>query len=176
MGGAFSPYVENTRFMQGGVMFITAHVVGSNNNRRRFLSAATREYKARNRANIAWLEASFARAEAEDARAIVLALQADMFKEKFDTPGQPEAFTLTSPYRDFGNTLKRLAARFERPVLLIYGDSHSFTIHRPFRRAAPNLTALQVFGERDMHAVRVMVDTEDPAVFAFAPLLNPSMP
>lgn len=176
MGGAFSPYVENTRFMQGGVMFITAHVVGSNNNRRRFLSAATREYKARDRANIAWLKASFARAQARGAKAIVLALQADMFKEKFDTPGQPEAFTLTSPYRDFGNTLKRLAARFERPVLLIYGDSHSFTIHRPFRRAAPNLTALQVFGERDMHAVRVMVDTEDPAVFAFAPLLNPSMP
>jgi len=164
MGGAFSPHVENTRFTHGGVMVITAHVVGSGNNRKRFLSAATREYKARERANIAWLKDSFARAEREGARAIVLALQADMFKEEFDTPGHPEAFTLFSPYRDFGHTLKRLAARFERPVLLIYGDSHSF------------ITALQVFGERDMHAVRVMIDTEDPAVFAFAPLLNPEKP
>ncbi len=176
MGGDFAAYVENTRFMQDGVMVLTAHVVGPDDNRGRFLSAARREHRARGRANIAWLEDSFARAESEGARAIVLALQADMFREEFDTPGHPEAFTLLSPYRDFGNALKRLAARFRHPVLLIHGDSHSFTIHRPFRRTAPNLTALQVFGARDMHAVRVMVDPDDPAVFAFAPLLNPAIP
>jgi hypothetical protein len=60
-------------------------------------------------------------------------------------------------------------------VLLAFGDSHVFRVLRPFPETAPNVTALEVFGEADMHAVEVSVDTEDAAVFGYRPLLNPAL-
>jgi hypothetical protein len=37
------------------------------------------------------------------------------------------------------------------------------------------LTALEVFGDEDMHAVEVTVNTDTPSVFGFQPLLNPAL-
>ncbi len=176
MGSAFAPYVENTRFMHEDVLFVQAHVVGSNNNFLAYNPAATAEHLARDRANLAWLHDSFALAAERGARAVVVSVQADMFRWDFDRPGHPEKFEPHSGFANFGNALRREAKRFARPVLLVYGDSHSFLIHRPFRRTAPNLIALQVFGARDMHAVRIAVDPEAPEVFSFAPLFNPRHP
>ena len=46
-------YVENTRFTKDGVMFVQAHVVGSNNNLENRNMAAVAEYFARDAANVA---------------------------------------------------------------------------------------------------------------------------
>lgn len=46
-------------------------------------------------------------------------------------------------------------------------------MHTPFRKRLPALVDLEVFGADQMHAVEVMVDTDDPAVFAFRPIWNP---
>lgn len=71
--------------------------------------------------------------------------------------------------------MEAIDARKPRPVLLVYGDGHTFELHRPFPNRAPNLLALQVFGDRDVHAVEILVDPDDPAVFAVRPLWNPHM-
>lgn len=57
----FTKFVENSRWEKSGVQFATLHVIGSNNNLQRNPAAAN-EYFERNAANVAWLNATFARA------------------------------------------------------------------------------------------------------------------
>ncbi len=170
----FGDYVENARFVKEGVHFLTAHVVGSNNNFEVRAPRAVREFFARDAANVAWLQASFDKAAASDATAIVLAIHADMFRAASFAP-KKEAFARASGFRRFGEALIRGAAAFRRPVLLIYGDSHIYQVIRPFRQKAPNVVALQVFGAKHMHAVRVMVDTETSGAFAIRPIWNAAL-
>ncbi len=73
---AAAGFPENARLTVNGLAFVTAHVVGSNNNFEPRDMAAIEEFMARDAANVAWLRESFA--AAADAPALVLALQADM--------------------------------------------------------------------------------------------------
>jgi hypothetical protein len=165
-------FVENARFARAGVQFVTLHVVGSNNGLESPTPGAPAEFFERDAANIAWLRDTFARARQEGANALVVAMQADMFdgsgsKRKDENPAHPA----------FANILEALvaeAAAFGKPVLLVYGDSHNFRVHTPFRNRAPALIGLEVFGDDQMHAVEVGVDTDDPAVFSFRPIWNPA--
>ncbi len=59
-----------------------------------------------------------------------------------------------------------------RPVFLIYGDSHKCKITRPLLQKAPNIFVLQVFGVKQMHAVKVTVDMKKPEVFDIEPIRN----
>ena len=61
--GAFVDYVENARWTIGQVLFVTAHVVGSNNNLGR-TPEADEEYRSRNAADLYWLRESFSLASA----------------------------------------------------------------------------------------------------------------
>ena len=80
----FEPFVENSRFNWRGVWFMTAHVVGSNNNFDAVEgSDATAEFLVRDEANREWLADSFDRATAADAGAVVIAIHADMFRDGF---------------------------------------------------------------------------------------------
>ena len=162
---------ENARVRVEEVLFVTAHVVGSNNNFQTRDIAAVEEFMERDAASTAWLEEGFR--EAGDAAAIVVAIHADMFGEGFDAadgswPGH-------SGFATFGAALKEQAAAFGRPVLLIYGDSHVFGQIRPFPARAPNLLAMEVPGADAMHAVRVDVDPEAAGVFAISLLENPAL-
>lgn len=165
-------YPENARVMLGGVMFVTAHVVGSNNNFETRDPAAVAEFFARGAATTRWLTDSFA--AAGNAAAMVVAIQADMFEFDFNAFGD-ESWLRHSGFGTFGPALQQAARDFARPVLLVYGDSHVFRVWRPFPKTAPNVTGLEVFGAADMHAVEVTADTATPGVFAFAPLMNPAL-
>jgi hypothetical protein len=166
-------FVENARFAKAGVAFVTLHVVGSNNGLESPAPGAPAEFFERDRANIAWLRDAFARARQQDAKALVVAMQADMFER---SGGSSEDEKPSHPA--FANILEALvaeAATFGKPVLLVYGDSHNFRVHTPFRTRAPALIGLEVFGGDDqMHAVEIGVDTGDPAVFSFRPIWNPA--
>ena len=65
---------------------------------------------------------------------------------------------------------------FAKPVLVIHGDYHVFEV-AGFRntqmRLVPNILRLQVMGETQVHAVRVIVDPDTPGVFGFVPLIVP---
>jgi len=165
-------FVENRRFVKDGVMVMTAHVVGSNNNFEVRDPAAVAEFFARDAANVAWLQNSFDAAIAADAKAVVVAFQADMFEFDFNEFGD-ETFLRHSGFVNFGNALVAKAAEFGKPVLIVYGDSHIFRVTRPFPTTAANIMALEVFGDKDMNAVEVTVNPDDAAVFSFTPVINP---
>ncbi len=170
----FESFVENSRFRHDGVWFMTAHVVGSNNNLDAPDSDATREFLPRDKANRTWLADSFDKAMAADAGAVVIAVHADMFRDGFDP--EEESFARVSGFKDFGETLAAKARSFRKPVLLLFGDSHAFRIFHPFPRSAGNLIAVEVYGGEHMHAVEVTVDPDTEAVFTFKPVRNPALP
>ena len=171
----FELFVENSRFNRGGVWFVTAHVVGSNNNLDNDPdSDAAREFLARDEADRIWLADSFDKAAAANAEAVVVAIHADMFRDGFDP--DEETFTRTSGFKDFGETLAAKAQSFGKPVLLLFGDSHAFRIFHPFPRSAGNLMAAEVYGGEHMHAVAVTVDPDTEAVFTVNPVWNPALP
>ena len=171
----FEPFVENSRFRRGDVWFMTAHVVGSNNNFDAVEgSDAAQEFFVRDRANRVWLADFFDKAEAANAEAVVVAIHADMFGGGFDP--DEETFAHASGFRNFGETLITEARSFGKPVLLLFGDSHVYRVFRPFPRSAGNLTAVEVYGAEHMHAVEIAVAPETAAVFSFKPVRNPALP
>lgn len=155
---AFADYVENQRWWVGDVLFVTVHIVGSNNNFETRDPKAAAEFFARDRANVAWLRAAFELAQQRHARAMVVAMQAD----PFDNQQPPETFPRHSGFAaSIGDTLVPLAAQWGRPVLLIHGDSHVLAFDNPFKhqkKPVLNLTRLQVPGAADVRAVEVIVD------------------
>ncbi len=171
----FEPFVENSRFIWGDVWFVTAHVVGSNNNFDAVEgSDATREFLARDEADRVWLADSFDRAEATNAEAVVVAIHADMFGSGYNP--QEETFDPYSGFKGFAETLVREAKSFRKRVFLLFGDSHVFRVFQPFPRLAGNLTAVEVYGAEHMHAVEVTVDSDKAAVFTVKPVQNPALP
>ncbi len=149
-------FVENRRWQHGRVTFATLHLVGSNNNWQPELPSVS-EFAAREAANIAWLRETFAAARARDAIAVVLAMQADTF---FGKPGPDSGFTRWLA------ALEAELGQWNKPVLLIQGDTHVYRLDRPMRRAdgrpLDQLLRLVVPGERDADAVLVEVDDRRP--------------
>lgn len=165
-------FPENARLMRGGVMAITAHVVGSNNGFELRDLAAAEEALARSAASARWIRESLAAAAEAEAAAAVVALHANMFQFAFDEYGR-RRWMRHSGYAEVGPALREAAAAFGRPVLLVHGDSHRFRLRRPFPRRAPGLMALEVFGAPSRHAVEITADPDRPGVFGIRPLLNP---
>ena len=176
----FKDVVENLRWERGGVQFATVHVTGSGMGFTINDPARAAEAIERNRANVEWLKSTFAAAEENEAKAVVIALHAGMF---YDAEGDEFSGKMLrggdeGPYFWVAMALRDLGARFGKPVLLINGDFHDLVIDRPFlvsqgEAKVPlysNITRLQVYGAPELKAVRVSVDTDTPWVFGFTPL------
>ena len=172
MADRFPEYIENVRFRRNNVLFASAHVVGSLNNFDPRRPAMVAEYEARDKANMAWIEDAFRLVRDSSARGLVLFWQANVHA----TPRRDPGAAFAPPFQNSIEAVERGAALFKRPVLVIYGDFHFFEV-RPFvnmkREPVPNVTRLQVFGDKHVHAVRVRVDPDDPAVFGITPLIVP---
>ena len=158
---AHAQFVENRRWLHAGVLFMTVHVVGSNNNMQTDVPGAMEEYMRRDAANVAWIQAGFEYARRTGARAIVLAMQANplLGRNLF------EPFPSSSGFRSsIGQTLLPLAAAAQLPLLLIHGDSHRYRMDRPFRfngQPLQHLIRLEV--PSDSRACLVSVDlTQNP--------------
>ena len=167
----FKKYVENVRWLHKDVLFMTLNITGSNNNLNISDASKLMEAHERDQANVAWLRDSFRIAMQEDYSAVVVVFHAELFA---GTGGErtPPAFS------NIVNEMKTAADRYGKPVLLIHGDQHRFTIDRPFsyfageRLAAGNVVRLQVYGDPEVRAVEVNVDTDTPWVFGFQPLYH----
>jgi hypothetical protein len=152
----FRAYPENARWERDGVTFLTLHVPGSDNNRPQdgrpgTPPGAVAEYPARNEANLAWLREGFAAARAAGSRAVVVAMQADLYYR--DRCGRGTV----AGHADTRNALAAAARDFARPVLLLHGDSHFWLRDNPVPEA-PNLTRVMVPGDGDTRAVAVTID------------------
>lgn len=173
---ADSQFVENVMWKDGDVVFVTFNIPGGSNDDQSPWSGAfsdpaaqAQEKADRSAANIRWLNAAFNVAKHSHAKAVVLALQADMW--------DPEAAAADGAgldqYTPFVTQLASLAVDFKRPVLLLNGDTHLYEADYPLAdpdsttgiihhtQAVPNLTRVVVQGSTNAPAewLKLRIDT-----------------
>jgi hypothetical protein len=165
----YSKYVENAYWIKNNFLFVSIHIPGSNNNNEG-TESAIKEYQDRNKANLAWIDRTFNLVTQSNLSGIIFAYQADMFY-------QPSQLTSTdSGYRD---TLERFISKseiFNKPVLLIHGDSHRLIIDQPLyrkdqKKVLENVLRLQVMGAEQVQAVEVQVNPAQEQPFSFNPII-----
>jgi len=133
-------FVENVMWEESRVVFVTVNVPGSNNstvpwsapyNTPADMAAQAAEVADRTDADIRWLERAFAQAETDGAAAVVIALQANMWDpDSNPSPG-------LGAYKPIVQKLAELSLEFQRPVLLINGDTHVFQDDHPLANLDP---------------------------------------
>jgi hypothetical protein len=183
--------VENRRWTVKGVTYATVNVQGSCNN---LCDTAPNpaEEAARNAADIQWLHETLAEANDNGSAGVMIIMQADPGFDQTDgsraplrdpktlaeTDGQPDGF------QSFLVALRSETIAFQKPVVLVYGDSHYFRIDKPLvdaqGRRLENFTRVETFGDNaanglnDVHWVKVLVDPSSRDVFAFQPQIVPA--
>ncbi|MDH3468345.1 MAG: hypothetical protein OES26_20980 [Gammaproteobacteria bacterium] len=175
----FDEFVENLRWEWNDVLFATVHVVGSHNGLDPGVSGAKvpasnealAEYQRRNDANIAWIERSFNVAKEHGSKAVVVVFHANIYQPEVEnSPG----------FRGIKQALAEQTESYGGQVLFVNGDSHKFLVDKPLvsshgpggTQTHMNVTRLVVFGEPNIRAVKVTVDTNTPWVFGFQPLFE----
>ncbi len=160
----FEKFPENARWQEAGITFGTLHVVGSNNNLKLDSAALNDEFYERELANNFWLTQLFEHARETQSLGIVLVLHAGL---DYQTGNERNG------HASFVQVLRKQVLDFGKPVLLLYGDRHRYMVDQPLRdstgKTMTNFTAVQVFGDRDMHAVRIQVSPENPNLFLIDP-------
>jgi len=180
---AYAKFRENVRWAFGNALFVTVHMVGSNNNLGR-TAEMDAEYAERNAANVAWLRQAFELAKRSENRGIMIIAQAS---PRFETtwPGRLQqrymlaGLGIKSPkkrrvtgFDDFLDVLEKETLAFGKPVVFVHGDTHTFRIDKPLvgsasRRMIENFTRVETVGFPDTHWIRGIVDPKDPQVFSF---------
>jgi len=134
---ANAQYVENTMWMESQVVFAALNIPGSNDDKAtwgatlpadagNYPSQAT-ERDTRKQANLAWLDKAFTLATQNNAAGVVLLFQADMWDTTSSLNG----------YDTLVVRIGNLAAAFGKPVLLLEGDSHIFSVDYPYSQSSP---------------------------------------
>lgn len=143
----YAAYVENTRFVKNDVLFLGVHVPGSNNGFEADNSEAVKEYFDRDKANVSWIDAGFLKARDGGARAIVVFMQAEFDESRLPNGAMPRQ-------SGFLDAIEKGATAFGKPVLLIHGDNHHFSIE-PLKnsngRLIPGVNKLMVYGDTLVH-------------------------
>ena len=187
-----TPCVENRRWHVGRVTYVTLNVQGSCNN---LCDTAPDpdEYAARNAANIAWLQESFAVAEARHSVAVMLISQANPGWDQSDptraplrdpkTLAQTQTDGALDGFQDFLQALRDEVLAFRKPVAYVHGDSHYFRVDKPFLdaqgRRLENFTRVETFGDNagnrtnDVQWLKVLVDPRSREVFSYQPQIVP---
>lgn len=181
-------FPENIRWFHDDVLFLGLHIPGSNNGlstAEQYVEAAKTEYKARNAANLRWLRNSFELATKRKSPGVMIVIQANPW-DFIPAEG------LTG-FEDFLVALEQETRKFGRPVVLVHGDSHYFRIDKPLPSALPsevlatdfpfvmtwdsseprleNFTRVETFGNPNTHWLKATIDTNNPNVFTFEPMI-----
>ena len=149
-------YRENAMWLQGGIVFATFNIQGSNDNFG-FDDANDREHEARTRANIEWLNVAIKRAQEPDIAGVAIFLQANPGFEE-----QP-ADVAKSGFRLFLEAFEARATSLGKPILFAHGDTHQYRVDRPYlspldKRPIPNVTRVETFGSPVVNWVKITVD------------------
>ncbi len=73
--------------------------------------------------------------------------------------------------------MQRRTIQFGKPVVLVNGDHHYFTIDKPLKgtkskRLIETFTRVETFGSTEgNHWVKATIDPKDPNVFTFRPMI-----
>jgi hypothetical protein len=184
-GSTDAKFVENVMWEDSHIVFVTLNVPGSNDDTVPWTgmfadsAAQMQERVERDAANGRWLDAAFALAQRHNAKAVVIALQADMW----DPLALPAAGgDGLDGYTPFVRHLASDVLAYGRPVLLLNGDSHLYEADHPLADptsatgvihgtpAVPNLTRITVQGSTNAPAewLRLTIDTSSKtAPFSF---------
>jgi hypothetical protein len=114
--------------------------------------------------------------------------QADAGFDTFGFQGapkrDPQTLVETDGAHEVLSKLRDLTIAFEKPVVLVHGDSHYFIVDKPLLdangRRVENFTRVETFGDdaaaahpqwdtNDVHWVKALVDPKSRDVFAFQP-------
>ncbi len=183
---AFSRYVENVMWSRARTVFSTIHVIGSNNDlvpwfvdtrvtpvapeAPQHKALRTAEFDKRQKANLAWIDRSFAVARRDRARGVVIAMQANMWLKRL-APGEDVS--------GFDAIVRRIATRaraFRGEVLVLQGDTHSYLADRPLSAGspehgvttrAPNVRRVVVQGETASEWLRLRVSPGARKLFSW---------
>lgn len=184
------PCVENRRWTVGGVTYITLNVPGSCNNLCDTTPDAD-EFKARNAANISWLQEGFAVAFKRRSVAVMIIAQANPGWDLGDPTRAPtrnpltlaETTGLPDGYQAYLLALRDEVVAFKKPVAYVHGDSHYFRVDKPFLNAKgqrlENFTRVETFGNNaangnnDVQWIKVNVDPSSREVFSYEPMIVP---
>ena len=181
-------FVENVMWEDAKVMFVTVNMPGGSNNdlspwTAPFNTAADKQAQATERAqrtdaNIRWLTAAFDIARTNNDKAIVIALQANMW----DPEALPSAGGAgLDQYTRFVQALADKTARSGVEVLLLNGDTHLFKVDQPLAnpnsdtgkihhtQAVPNLTRITVQGSTNAPAewLKLTINGREPNPFSW---------
>ena len=119
--------------MIDNVAFITAHVIGVIIILIHQMNG-TQTNSKRDVANINWIKDSFKKYE--KASAYVVAIHADMYSE---------GSTFSPVYEKFGlSLLSILFNDYNKPVLILYGDSHEYKNFQPMKENYPLIYLLKI--------------------------------
>jgi hypothetical protein len=128
-------FVENVMWSDKKVVFATFNMPGGSNNDQSPWTAPfsnptaqTQEMSTRSAANIRWLQAAFQYADKINAKAVVIALQADMWDPAATIAAGGAGL---DQYTPFVKQLATLSNLFFRPVLLLNGDTHLYQVDHP---------------------------------------------
>ncbi|MBR0669994.1 hypothetical protein [Neoroseomonas soli] len=182
-GGPFGKETENARWTHARILFATLNLPGVPRpelpGARQVQPEALLILPRLAAAAAVWIDETFAEARRKQARAVVLAFQADLWHPCHmvaapDCRARPvasggEAGTRALrdlPY-DVGMVLGRIAdgARaFRRPVLLLHGDGHTYLVQSwpsdGHGGTIPHATRMMVPGNREVAALLIRADPE----------------
>jgi hypothetical protein len=164
----FAAYRENVRWAIDDVHFVALNVPGSNNNYDR-TETMDEEHAARMAANGAWLAESVRIAVADRARAMVVFFHANPAFQRDQRPRSRR-----DGYITWRAMLADAATRFDKPILLIHGDTHTYRIDQPLRiqesdTTFPHVTRLEVHGSPSTNWSRVTITDSGPTRFRIEP-------
>ncbi len=172
--------VENQLWTQPGVVFASIHLVGSKNGLEPwFTDDATdnlvddpqrreAEVGSRTSAALAWLDHTFDVAEAQNARGVAIFQHANIFNL-----GTGAARV---EHQAFSDRLAERASAFNKPVLLLEGDTHLYLVDRPYLGTTPKARKLRrviVQGSTSDEFLRVTVNFSRKNLFTFKRLPVP---
>jgi hypothetical protein len=157
----YTLYRENAIWTEGNVVFATLHIIGSNNNLGRTAISPTW---------IGCIPHSAWRATAALARSCSRSQADPPFPRGIDGA----VLKPDTGFEDFIAVLESEAIVFDRPILVIHGDTHTFRVDKPMvtkkdSTVIENIQRLEVPGSSDSHWVRVSIDPTRPnSFFSFA--------
>lgn len=130
-------YVENVIWEQSKTVFVTINLPGGSNNDNDVwygaptLSAAqSAEISERTGADLRWLELAFEIAAADDAHAVVIQAQADMWDAEKGAAHQ-------AAFEPYVASIAAHTLALGKPVLLLNGDSHVYRSDNPLSASDP---------------------------------------
>jgi hypothetical protein len=169
----YSTFVENQRWQFAKTLFTTLHIVGSDNRFAPDNVDADKEFRARDQANVAWINEAFRLAASQNLQTLVFAFQADVIREMSGTGALPDK---TGYHASLEQTLLPLAQGFKGSVLIVHGDSHKFEFDQAFllnSQVLKNIYRLEVPGAKTTGAVSVTVDEGSVKPFSVKEFIVP---